>query len=120
MNTRVGIAALLVAAPIAGGGIAAAGDGADGGAGRSQAARTAGVTVGDDFFRPRRLSVGAGTRVRWVWRGRDIHNVTVTSGPRRFASPTQSRGTFSRTLRRRGLYRIVCTVHGQRMRIRVR
>jgi plastocyanin len=84
------------------------------------AAATARVTVGDDFFRPRSLNVRAGTRVRWTWRGRDVHNVTVTSGPVRFNSPTQRSGTFSRTLRRRGTYRIVCTVHGQRMTIRVR
>jgi plastocyanin len=85
-----------------------------------QAARAVGVTVGDDFFRPGRLSVRRGTTVRWTWRGRDVHNVTVTSGPARFRSRTQSEGTFSRRLRRRGTYRIVCTVHGQRMTIRVR
>jgi plastocyanin len=88
--------------------------------GAAASARAARVTVGDDFFRPNSLRVRAGTRVRWTWRGRDIHNVTVTSGPARFASPTQRSGTFSRTLRRRGTYRIVCTVHGQRMTIRVR
>ena len=88
--------------------------------GANMAARAAGVTVGDDFFRPRSLSIRAGTTVRWTWRARDVHNVTVTSGPARFHSPTQSSGTFSRKLRKRGTYRIVCTVHGQRMTIRVR
>jgi plastocyanin len=88
--------------------------------GANMAARAAGVTVGDDFFRPKSVSVRAGTRVRWTWRGRDVHNVTVTSGPVRFRSPTQRSGTFSRKLRRRGTYRIVCTVHGQRMTITVR
>lgn len=118
MRTRLGIAALVLAAPVAAGGVAVAGDRVD--ERTAGAARTVGVTVGDDFFSPRRLSVGSGTRVRWVWRGSNLHNVTVTSGPRRFASRTQSRGAFARTLRRRGLYRIVCTVHTQRMRIRVR
>jgi plastocyanin len=88
--------------------------------GATMAARATSVTVGDDFFRPRKLSITAGTRVRWTWHARDVHNVTVTSGPVRFKSPTQSSGTFSRTLRRRGTYRIVCTIHGQRMTIRVR
>ena len=88
--------------------------------GAKMAARATSVTVGDDFFRPRKLSISAGTRVRWTWHARDVHNVTVTSGPVRFKSPTQSSGTFSRTLRRRGTYRIVCTIHGQRMTIRVR
>jgi plastocyanin len=89
-------------------------------AGVAAAARAASVTVGDDFFRPTSLRVRAGTTVRWTWRGRDVHNVTVTSGPTRFSSPTQRSGTFSRRLRKRGTYRIVCTVHGQRMTIRVR
>jgi plastocyanin len=88
--------------------------------GANLAARATGVTVGDDFFRPKSLSVRRGTRVRWTWRGRDAHNVTVTSGPVRFRSPTQSTGTFSRKLSRRGTYRIVCTIHGQRMTIKVR
>jgi plastocyanin len=114
VKARLGIAALALAAPVAAGGVAAA----DGTAPR--AARTVTVTVGDDFYRPARLTVARRTRVRWVWRGRDVHNVTVTSGPRRFSSPTQRRGTFARTLRARGRYRIVCTVHGQAMRIRVR
>jgi plastocyanin len=106
-------AALALAAAVAAGGAAAAEDPAP------RAARTVSVTVGDDFYRPARLSVAPGTRVRWVWRGRDTHNVTVTSGPRRFHSRTQIRGTFARTLRARGTYRIICTVHGQTMRIRV-
>ena len=114
MKARHGIAGLVLVPSVLLGGAAVA----DGPAPR--AARTVNVTVGDDFYRPARLSVAPRTRVRWVWRGRDVHNVTVTSGPRRFRSRTQLRGTFARTLRARGTYRIVCTVHGQTMRINVR
>jgi plastocyanin len=110
---RLGIAALALVPPVVVGGAAAA-DGPS-----PRAARTVSVTVGDDFYRPARLAVAPRTRVRWVWRGRDVHNVTVTSGPRRFRSSTQVRGSFARTLRARGTYRIICTVHGQTMRIRV-
>jgi plastocyanin len=87
---------------------------------KAEVARTVNVTVGDDFYRPSRLTVARGTRVRWRWRARDEHNVTVVSGPQRFHSPDQRTGTFTRTLRRAGRYRIVCTIHGQMMRIRVR
>ena len=87
---------------------------------KAEAARTVNVTVGDDFYRPSRLTVARGTRVRWRWRARDEHNVTVVSGPQRFHSPDQRTGTFTRTLRRAGRYTIVCTIHGQMMRIRVR
>jgi plastocyanin len=47
-------------------------------------------------------------------------DVTVVSGPQRFNSRDQRTGTFARTLRRPGRYMIVCTIHGQTMRIRVR
>jgi plastocyanin len=117
MRAHHTIAALTV---IAAGTTATAGQATELTAPTAATARTAGVTVGDDFFRPGRLTIRRGTTVRWTWRGRDVHNVTVTSGPARFQSRTQSEGTFSRRLRRRGTYRIICTVHGQRMTIRVR
>jgi plastocyanin len=86
----------------------------------AEAARTVNVTVGDDFYRPARLTVSRGTRVVWRFRGREEHNVTVASGPQRFHSPDQRTGSFARTLRRTGRYTVVCTLHGQMMRIRVR
>ncbi|MGH2715366.1 MAG: cupredoxin domain-containing protein [Thermoleophilaceae bacterium] len=88
---------------------------------QAPAART--VTVGDVFFSPTSLSVRRGTRVRWVWRGRLRHNVTVVRGPARFRSRTQRSGSYSRVLRQAGRYRLICTIHGARlqsMRIRVR
>jgi plastocyanin len=86
---------------------------------RAQAARTVEVSVRDASFKPRRLSVPSGTRVHWLWRGSLVHNVTVASGPRRFHSKDQSSGEFARTLRKRGAYKLVCTLHGFRMRIDV-
>lgn len=89
----------------------------------SEARRTKTVVVGDIFFRPAKTTVRRGTRVRWVWRGRLRHNVTVVRGPSRFRSRTKRSGSFSRTLRRRGRYRLICTIHGadlMSMRIRVR
>jgi plastocyanin len=118
MRTRLAIAVLALAGAGAWAGLGQAIAQDHGGA--AAAARAASVTVGDDFFRPRSLRIRVGTSVRWTWRGRDVHNVTVTSGPVRFRSRTQRSGTFTRRLSRRGIYRIVCTVHGQRMTIRVR
>jgi plastocyanin len=115
MRARALTATLAIAATGGGAGAVAA----PGPALEAGAARTVNVTVGDDFFRPARLSVRRGTRVLWRWRGRDEHNVTVISGPQRFHSPDKRTGTFARTLRRAGRYTIVCTIHGQRMRIRV-
>ena len=78
------------------------------------------VTVGDDFFRPTTLTVNRGTVVTWRWRGQNPHNVTVTSGPARFHSPTKTSGTFSRNLSRAGTYRLICTIHHFRMKLVVR
>ena len=89
----------------------------------SDARVTKRVTVGDIFFKPTTLTVRRGTRVRWVWTGDLPHNVTVVRGRQRFKSPTQTSGSFSRILRRRGRMRLICTVHGgarQSMRITVR
>ena len=79
------------------------------------------VRVGDDFFRPGSVTVSKGATVRWRWVGDDPHNVTVRRGPVRFRSSTKSSGTYTKRLRRRGTYRLVCTVHpGMNMTLRVR
>ena len=85
------------------------------------------VNVGDNYFvRPSgvpTVTVSKGTKVRWVWTGRDPHNVKVASGPARFGSSTMSSGSFSKKLRKRGKYTIICTVHGgsdQKMKLVVK
>jgi plastocyanin len=58
--------------------------------------------------------------VRFVWRGRNPHNVII-SGPRRAASNAQVKGTYRYRATRLGLHRVVCTIHpGMEMRLRVR
>jgi plastocyanin len=85
------------------------------------------VRVGDNWFVRAAgvptVTVRRGDRVRWRWTGSSPHNVTVTSGPTKFRSRTQSSGSFTRRVTRAGTYRIICTVHGARdqsMRLRVR
>jgi plastocyanin len=79
------------------------------------------VKIGDNFFKADHVTVRRGTTVRWRWVGRLMHNVTVTEGPQRFHSATQSTGTFRQKLRRRGRYTLVCTIHpGMDMTLRVR
>jgi plastocyanin len=77
------------------------------------------VSVGDVFFRQSSIAIQSGDRVRWVWVGSLPHNVTVTSGPRRFSSATKRSGVYRKRLRARGTYRYVCTVHPSDMRGRV-
>lgn len=85
-------------------------------------AATKTVTVGDDFFRAKSVSVKKSSTVKWVWKGKKPHNVTVTSGPAKFKSPTKKTGTYSKKLTKKGTYRIICTIHGsvQSMTIKVR
>jgi plastocyanin len=79
------------------------------------------VNVGDDWFvrdgSPPTVTVSKGKRVRWRWVGRDLHNVVVQSGPRRFQSPLKRSGTYRKKMRKRGTYRIVCSIHQPDMRM---
>ena len=83
------------------------------------ASATKRVRVGDFFFRSRSITIQRGDRVRWVWVGREPHNVTVTRGPVEFSSRTKSDGAYRKRLRRRGTYRYICTLHPDDMRGRV-
>jgi plastocyanin len=78
------------------------------------------VAVKDDKFVAKSITVSRGTTVKWVWRGRSPHNVTVVKGPVRFRSSTKSSGSYSRKLTRRGTYRLLCTIHAPDMRMTVR
>jgi plastocyanin len=67
------------------------------------------------FVRPN-LSVPLGARVRWLFRDKASHNVTLANGPRGFASQNHRRGrTYNQRLRRPGVYRLFCSLHPTRM-----
>jgi hypothetical protein len=85
------------------------------------------VKVGDNYFVRSSgvptVTVSKGTRVKWYWAGDSVHNVKVASGPIRFGSSSMTRGSYAKTVRKRGTYTIVCTVHGasdQKMKLVVR
>ena len=85
------------------------------------------VKIGDNYFvRPSgvpTVTVSKGTRVRWVWTGRSLHNVKAVAGPARFGSNSMRTGTYVKRMRKRGTYTIICTVHGgadQKMKLVVR
>ncbi len=85
------------------------------------AAATKTVKVGDDWFvrdaSPRTVEVPKGTTVQWRWVGDDDHNVSVRRGPVTFRSDLKDSGTFSRKMRRKGTYKIICTIHQPDMRM---
>lgn len=85
------------------------------------------VKIGDNYFvRPSgvpTVTVAKGTRVKWVWTGKHLHNVKTVSGPSNFGSRSMTSGTYVKRMRLRGTYTIICTVHGasdQKMKLVVR
>jgi plastocyanin len=77
------------------------------------------IRVDDDYFKragsPPTIHVSKGERVIWRFRGDSLHNVHVTSGPRQFTSPLKRDGRYRKRMRKRGTYKIVCTVHAPDM-----
>jgi plastocyanin len=71
------------------------------------------VNVVDFAFKPKTISVNNGTKVTWAWTaGSGIkHDVSVKSGPVKFHSKKQSKGTFSFTFKKKGTYHLICTIH---------
>ena len=81
------------------------------------AAATKSVKVRDNSFKPKTVTVAKGTTVKWNWVGNHSHNVTVTKGPVHFQSALKSSGSFKRKMRKRGTYKIICTIHAPSMRM---
>ena len=88
------------------------------------AAGTKTVKVGDDYYvrdgSPPTVKVPKGTTVTWKWVGSRQHNVAVVSGPTSFQSKLKRSGSFSKTLRKVGVYKIVCSIHQPDMAMTLR
>jgi plastocyanin len=85
------------------------------------------VKIGDNYFvRPSgvpTVTVSKGTRVKWYWAGNGLHDVTVVAGPAQFGSSRMTSGSYTKRVRKRGTYTIVCSVHGgsdQKMKLVVK
>jgi plastocyanin len=84
------------------------------------AAKTKSIKIGDDFFKPKSVTVAKGTIVKWSWTGSHQHNVVVQKGPRHFQSDLQRSGSFARKLKKRGTYKIICSIHAPDMHMTIR
>jgi plastocyanin len=83
-------------------------------------AATKTVQVKDNKFVAKSITVKRGTTVKWVWKGKAPHDVSVTKGPVKFKSSVKTSGRFSKKLTKRGTYSIVCTIHAPDMRMTIR
>ena len=86
----------------------------------SLGASTKTVAVKDSFFSPKALTISKGTKLTWVWKGKERHNVAVANGPSSFRAGTRKTGKFSHTFTKRGKYFIVCTIHAPDMHMTVK
>jgi plastocyanin len=78
--------------------------------------------VTNDAFSPADKAVAVGSTVQWSWNSCDTdpygagacvsHSVTFDDG---VTSPTQDKGTFTRTFAAAGVYTYHCAVHGAAM-----
>ena len=76
------------------------------------------VSVKDNFFSPKTVSVRKGATVTWKWAGRAAHNVTFRGSAH---SRTQTRGSYSHKFNNKGSFAYRCTIHaGMVGTIRVR
>jgi plastocyanin len=83
-------------------------------------AATTTVQLKDNKFAPTSITVTKGTTVKWVWKGKAPHNVTVSKGPAKFRSTTQVKGSYSKKLTKAGTYTILCTIHAPGMKMTVK
>lgn len=83
------------------------------------AGATRNVKIGDDYFvrtgNPPTVTVKKGTTVKWNWTGSRQHNVVVQRGPVSFQSPLKRSGSYRKKMKRRGTYRIICSIHAPDM-----
>jgi plastocyanin len=76
------------------------------------------VTVRDNFFSARSVTVRRGAKVTWRWVATaNKHNVTSKG---HFKSRSQRSGSFTETFRTRGTFTVICTLHPTQMRMKVR
>jgi plastocyanin len=83
------------------------------------------IGVHDNYYGPAKVTVKAGTTVRWVWEddANDVHDVKLQSAPagvRKFQTEPLAIGdTFSKKLTKPGTYKIICTFHEEEMTMRI-
>jgi plastocyanin len=70
-------------------------------------AATKGVSVVDDAFKAKTITISKGTTVKWTWKGSNPHNVKFGG----FTSKVQVKGTFKHKFTKKGTFKYRCTIH---------
>jgi len=65
------------------------------------------VSVKDDFFSPKKVTIRKGSIIKWTWHGFNEHNVHV--GGKK--SGDKFSGTFTHRFLNKGKFKVLCTIH---------
>jgi plastocyanin len=76
------------------------------------------VSVKDDFFGPKSITIKKGVKVVWTWKGKRKHNVSEQNG--KFGSGNKKTGTYSHTFKSKGTFTLFCTRHAPDMQMKVK
>jgi plastocyanin len=133
-DTKVGtlrklIAVLVVAAFL--GGMTVLGSSVATGTGShwksSPPVKTKTVKVSDDVYMPTKITIYRKDSIKWVWvdpttlaPGTTDNSHTVTEANDRFTSEEMTSGTYKKKFKKTGTYRIICAVHPDTMRMKVK
>lgn len=79
---------------------------------RAQAGTTVKVEAGDNYYKPKKLKVVAGTTVRWVNVGRVDHNVKPNKGKKFGTARLKPNKKYKFTFNKPGKYAYYCSFHG--------
>jgi plastocyanin len=69
------------------------------------------VSVGDNFFNPRNVTINVNDRVVWTWTGISSHTSTGSGSPPLWDSGYRTSGTFSRVFDTVGRFNYYCIPH---------
>ena len=85
-------------------------------------AATTEVKLKDNFFKPERVDISKGDKVRWVWKGSNVHNVAIKkpgSSEVSIRSDFKSDGKFTHQFGKTGTWKVLCETHPRKMRMKV-
>jgi plastocyanin len=78
------------------------------------------IRVGDRFFSKPNVVVERGARLRWLFDGIELHNLTLANGPVGIGSPNlDDSRAYSRRFGRPGTYKFFCALHPVQMHQRL-
>jgi plastocyanin len=77
------------------------------------------VKVRDDFYKPTKVTIKVGDRVKWGWGDGTDHQHTVTEQHGKWTSKEKTIGSFRHTFGKTGTFKIYCADHPLDMTMKV-